>query len=168
MIRETKTPSAFKAAGGEIAEGRARGMRTFAGMKKLPVALMIILGCLSCDGPSDTTNEPGMETRIYTVKQWGLSSGTSFYQCSFSEPALTEFVYNNAIVAAYWVINPDTRNETLQPIPDTWPAAEGPDRWLESVTFDYSPGRVTFYVGYSDFATNVAPPEMTFKLMMIW
>jgi hypothetical protein len=144
-------------------------------MKKLLFALISVTCFLSCEGPM---GPPGEQTQwhdaYYTVRtdDWKLVGRPdeigSFYQYSFIEPALTEFIYEKGVVMGYVVANPGIRDEVLRPLPDTWPIGEGYDAWLESITFDYRPGLVTFYVGYSDFATSVRPPDMTFKLMMIW
>ncbi|MDR1918935.1 MAG: hypothetical protein LBQ65_04730 [Tannerellaceae bacterium] len=151
-------------------------------MKKLLPALLAVICLLSCEGPMGPVGPPGesgAETQwkyvYYTVREqdWVLVGGqnnpNSFYQYAFDEPALTDFIYEEGVVMGYLVANPGTRDEVLRPLPDTWPVADGSDfYWTESVTFDYMPGSVAFFVGYSDFATTVRPPEMKFKLMMIW
>ncbi|MDR1356748.1 MAG: hypothetical protein LBJ58_03655 [Tannerellaceae bacterium] len=147
-------------------------------MKKLLTALFVTSVLFSCEGPEGPPGEPGMETQwkyvYYTVNQqdWepvgNYNELGSFYRYGFDEPNLTDFIYTEGVVMGYAVINPGTREEILRPLPDTWPMAEDTNTWTESVTFDYMPGYVTFYVGYSDFATGIRPPTMTFKLMMIW
>ncbi|MDR1500800.1 MAG: hypothetical protein LBI58_07465 [Tannerellaceae bacterium] len=144
-------------------------------MKKLLTSLFIVACLLACEGP---VGPPGAETQweyiYYTVRQqdWRLSGEPnkpgSYYQFSFDEPAITDFVYTEGVIMGYLVDNPQSRDELLRPLPDTWPMAEDINTWTESVTFAYTPGRVTFYVGYSDFATGIVPSTMTFKLMMIW
>jgi hypothetical protein len=142
-------------------------------MKKLLTVLLTIACLLSCEGPIGSLGE---ETHMfYTVeaKDWQLvgrpDAPNSFYQYSFTEPSLTKFIYEEGLVVGYVVANPGTRNEMLRPLPDTWPVGDDHGAtWTESVTFDYMPGLVTFYVGYSDFATTVSPPRMVFKIMMIW
>jgi hypothetical protein len=147
-------------------------------MKKRLLALLAITGCLSCEGPMGPPGESGVETQweaiYYTVESedWELvgnqGAPNSFYQFFFNEAALTEFIYKEGVVIGYVVLNADTRDEILRPLPDTWPVGEKSSIWTESYTFDYMPGSVAFYVGYSDFATNVRPPKTKFKLMMIW
>ncbi|MDR1938631.1 MAG: hypothetical protein LBQ73_09090 [Tannerellaceae bacterium] len=151
-------------------------------MKKLLPALLAVVCLLSCEGPIGPMGPPGesgVQTQwksvYYTVKEqdWMLVGGqnnpNSYYLYEFDEPALTDFIYEEGVVIGYVVANPGTPDEVLRPLPDTWPLADDRgDTWMESVTFDYMPGSVAFYVGYSDFATAVRPPVMTFKLMMIW
>ncbi|MDR2118032.1 MAG: hypothetical protein LBP25_00645 [Tannerellaceae bacterium] len=150
-------------------------------MKKMLFALPALIALLSCEGPMGPMGPPGetgVETQwksiYYTVKEndWRLKGGqgapNSYYQFEFEEPELSEFIYKEGVVMGYTVENSGTLEEVLRPLPDTWPIADGPDVWSESVTFDYMPGSVAFYVGYSDFATNILPRTMKFKLMMIW
>jgi hypothetical protein len=144
-------------------------------MKKLLFALLPAVCFLSCDG---TAEPPEGQTQwkyiYYTVERqdWELvgvsGAPNSFYEYSFRAPEITDFIYKEGVVMGYVVDNPGAANEVLRPLPDTWPVGDGPHAWTESVTFNYMPGHVTFYVAYSDFATNVRPAGMTFKLMMIW
>jgi hypothetical protein len=127
--------------------------------------------------------DPGIETQwvntFYTVASghWELVGGqdalNSYYRCIFDEPLLTDFIYKEGVVQGYLVVNPGTRDETLRPLPDDMPYAERVDAsyadyWAEYITFDYMPGSVAFYVTYSDFSTHIAPPDMKFKLVMIY
>ncbi|MDR2810431.1 MAG: hypothetical protein LBB84_07745 [Tannerellaceae bacterium] len=143
-------------------------------MKKILFILLAVAGFLSCEGPKETGVETQWKAIYYTVKEddWqlqGVKGGTnSYYQFVFDEPALTDFIYTEGIVIGYQVIDPGTADEVLRPLPDTWPVGEKSSYWTESISFDYMPGSVAFYVGYSDFATNILPSTMTFKLMMIW
>ncbi|MDR1259371.1 MAG: hypothetical protein LBK65_08870 [Tannerellaceae bacterium] len=147
-------------------------------MKKLFITLLTAICLLSCEGPAGPMGPAAEQTQwkyvYYTVedRHWNLVGQigdlNSFYEFSFEEPSLTDFIYSEGVVMGYAVDNPQTRDEILRPLPDTWPVGEDTNLWTESVTFAYKPGLVTFYVGYSDFATNVRPPTMTFKIMMIW
>jgi hypothetical protein len=138
-------------------------------LKKLLIALPVIACLCSCER---SIVSPG-DYAYYTVRErdWELVGrpGTvnSFYQYSFDEPKLTRRIYEEGAVLGYIVANYGMGDEVLRPLPDTWPTGEYPAMWTESVSFDYKPGLVTFFVGYSDFATNVPPPTMTFKLVMI-
>jgi hypothetical protein len=134
---------------------------------------------LSCEGPMGPPGESGVETQwqhlYYQVEEhaWelmgdGQGAPNSYYQYVVDEPALTNFIYREGVVTGYLVANPGTPDEVLRPLPDTWPVADRQNYWSESVTFDYMPGSVAFYVGYSDFATNIRPGKMIFKLTMIW
>ncbi|MDR2388755.1 MAG: hypothetical protein LBD89_03080 [Tannerellaceae bacterium] len=98
----------------------------------------------------------------------GEGDPNSYYQYVYEEPTLTEFIYREGVVLGYQVVNYGTSDELLRPLPDTWAIAENNKYWSESITFDYMPGSVAFYVGYSDFATFIRPGTMTFKLTMIW
>lgn len=148
-------------------------------MKKLLTALLAAVCFLACEGPMGPPGTPAEQTQwkpiYYTVKtqDWRLMGGegnpNSYYQYVFDEPELTDFVYKEGVVIGYVVANAGVEGEeVLRPLPDTWPVAENQDYWTEHITFDYMPGSVAFYVAYNDFATNVRPPAMTFKLMMIW
>jgi len=63
--------------------------------------------------------------------------------------------------------------EVQTPLPFTVPLGEegngGKDiLWTETVSFDFSPGRVTFYVNYSDFVTRVRPGTITFRVVLTY
>jgi hypothetical protein len=148
-------------------------------MKKLLSVLLVVVCLASCEGPMGPQGIPGEQTQwkpvYYTVKtqDWHLIGGennqNSYYQYVFDEPELTDFIYKEGVVIGYVVANPGVAGkEVLRPLPDTWPVAEGADYWTEHINFDYMPGSVAFYVTYNDFATDVRPQAMTFKLMMIW
>ena len=151
-------------------------------MRKILFILLAVAGFLSCEGPVGPMGPPGdtgAETRwkhiYYTVREqeWVLMGGenapNSYYQYVFEVPELSEFIYKEGIVTGYLVANPGTDKEVLRPLPDTWAIADRENNfWSESITMDYMPGSVAFYIGYSDFATSVRPATMTFKLTMIW
>jgi len=149
-------------------------------MKKL-LLLAAVLMLLSCEGQVGPAGEPGTplwEQAFYTVKSndWvlvGRPDGlNSYYQYVFDEPLLSNFIYSNGVVLGYLVVNPGTQDELLRPLPDDIPLGEeiqqGEALWTQYITFDYQAGSVAFYVSYSDFATSVRPPEMKFKLVMMW
>ncbi|MDR1645071.1 MAG: hypothetical protein LBS05_04510 [Tannerellaceae bacterium] len=144
-------------------------------MKKILAAWLTLIFLCACEGPVRPPEEQTQWKSVYyTVKEadWRLvgrpDALNSFYQYSFEEPSLTDFIYEEGVVMGYEVANYGTRDELLRPLPDTWPVGEDGMFWTESVSFEYKPGLVTFCIGYSDFATSVRPLTKTFKLMMIW
>ena len=155
-------------------------------MKKLFFLLSVaFLTLASCEGPPGRDGfdgRDGAETywfvQTYTISsdQWVLINGedqlNSYFRAQRSIPELDRELYENGNVRCYMFQNING-TEVQTPLPFTVPLGEegngGKDiLWTETVSFDFSPGRVTFYVNYSDFVTRVRPGTITFRVVLTY
>ncbi|MDR0844017.1 MAG: hypothetical protein LBN71_02260 [Tannerella sp.] len=156
-------------------------------MKKyLFLAGLFIAAFFSCEGPEGPPG-PSEElnwkiiTKTVRTNDWALVSDNgkgrpgdlnTYYMYELTNVReLTDFVYEEGLVFVYLVQSPGAKNEVLTPLPYVVPIGDedSGDFWMETVTFDYLPGSVAFYVNYSDFETGIMHPgELTFRIVMIW
>ena len=162
-------------------------------MKKLLFLLSVALWLFaSCEGPAGRDGlegrpgkdgkdgKDGIETYwfvgVYTINSnnWQLVNGVdqlnSFYRASITIPELTNDIYEDGNVFCYLFQTIDGQ-EVQTPLPFTVPLGEAADNnteflWTETVAFDFSPGRITFYVNYSDFITSIRPDRMIFRVVL--
>ena len=96
----------------------------------------------------------------------------SYYQFVFNDVReLTDFVYTDGAVTGY-LYQGNGSEEVQTPLPYTLPIGtivNGNELlWTETTTFDYQAGSVAFYINYSDFATDVQPETMEFRVVLHW
>ena len=128
------------------------------------LALVVILFLSSCK-----TNDPVVEnytdsfTKDYTVSTWGKGyddeSGMYFYH-EFSEPRLTQYIYDNGIMQAFLVTN-----NGISPLPfnDYWENEATGYMSTEQITCEFYPEHITFIIKASDHDENIPPYYSTYK-----
>ncbi|WP_102407441.1 hypothetical protein [Parabacteroides bouchesdurhonensis] len=145
--------------------------------KNLLLLFMMLLAFTACEGPAGPPGQNGTGmtwfVKTYTIREndWKLYSDpdgrNSFYKCEVRVNDLSNDIYLDGNVFAYWIQNPGRNDEVQTPLPYTIPLENTYDeRWSEIINFDFMPGSITFYVTYSDFATSVAPGEAQFRVVM--
>lgn len=150
-------------------------------MKRFLLLLFLTLTVFTaCEGPSGPPGRDGQDgdsmywfVKTYTIheKDWKLYTDEDglnpYYMCEVPIKELSDDIYYDGNVFAYLIMNFDQQNEVQTPLPYTHPAenVQGQE-WSEIVHFDYMPGSIAFYVTYSDFATNVWPGDLHFRVVM--
>jgi len=146
----------------------------------------------SCEGPAGRDGlegrpgrdgkdgKDGVETYwyvgVYTINSsnWQLVNGVdqlnSYYRASITISELTNDIYEDGTVFCYLFQTIDNR-EVQTPLPFTVPLGEAGSGntnflWTETVAYDFAPGRITFYVNYSDFFTSNRPGTMIFRVVL--
>ncbi len=94
----------------------------------------------------------------------------TLFMCSFSNANITDELYNRGYIVGQWVQSAGTSAEAIIPLPYT--AHRGATDytgneifWSETYSFGYQPGRVYFYVQYSNFDLQ-RPDDMEFRLVL--
>jgi hypothetical protein len=121
-------------------------------------------------------NETYWYVKEYTVRSndWQLVNGVnqldSYYKYSFNIIELSRDIYEKGHVFCYMFQKNDAGQEVQTILPFTVPRGEKvgstENLWTETYAYDFAPGKVTFYVNYSDFFTDVAPPTTTFRVVL--
>jgi len=151
-------------------------------MKKILLFMAVALVALSaCEGPAGRDGIDGEGANWYIqyvdVKssQWQLVNGVdqigSYFKYEISVPALDEFVYEEGNVFCYMFQIVNGREvQTLLPFSDTRGESDqnGEYLWTEIYACDFSVGKVTFYVNYTDFYTSNRPPDASFRIVLNW
>ena len=157
-------------------------------MKKILFLLITLVSVLtSCEGPAgrdgldgrDGLNGEGTKwfVNTYTIRagDWKLVKGVnelnSYYQAEVVINELDNFVYEEGNVFCYMFQKIDGV-EVQTMLPFVIPIGEGngnsPDLWTEMYSCDFTPGSIMFYVNYSDFATAVRPPTVSYRVVLNW
>jgi len=106
-----------------------------------------------------------------TAKDWKVgtddASGNYFY-CEFSEPNLTQDVYDYGTMQAFLYMNGD--NISPLPFDDFWVDPNTGYMWTEQVTCEFQPGYVTFILKYNDHLTDNTPSynQYDFRVQFTW
>ena len=148
-------------------------------MKKLTLLLIIALAIVSCEGPmgpQGLNGKNGQDGAGTTWKIINLSVAANdwqaqvddnglnrYYTCSFDIPEITQFAFDEGGVFAY--IKFGTVQQVL-PYVRHYENGAGL-LWTETYDFDYSKGKVNFYVTLSDFA-EVPPTASSFRLVVLY
>lgn len=138
---------------------------------------MILLAFTACEGPAGPPGQDGsgmywfVDTYTIREKDWKMYSDPDgrnpYYMCEVPIKELTNDLYVDGNVFAYLIQNPGQNNEVQTPLPYTLPLENTEDaRWSEIINFDFMPGSIAFYVTYSDFAVNVPPGELQFRVVL--
>lgn len=150
--------------------------------KNFLLLLMMIFAFVACEGPAGPPGIPGedgegahwyIQTFVVEANEWKLYADPDglnpYYMCEKSFSELDNFIYTDGNVFGYLIQNPGADNEVQTPLPYYIPFenTEGA-LWQESVTFDFMPGSVAFYIRYSDFAVDIRPARQEFRVVMNW
>lgn len=150
-------------------------------MKKLLFLALIAVFAIGCEGPegpmgpageNGTSNwyiqfyVVGEHSEDYPYGYWE-SLGNGKYQCVFQISSLTNFIYNEGIVNAFYMQDFDTDYEVQIGLPHIFFGSDENGDYTATYTFDTTPGSVAFNVAYSDF-NDATPPPCVFRVAMIW
>ena len=134
----------------------------------------VILSLASCE---DNKLDSKFVT-TYTVRtiDWQLINGAdnlnSYYQAEVLIPELSEYVYEKGNVHCYMFQDiGGVEVQTMLPysIPIGVSDRVGEEVWTETISCDFTPGSIMFYVNHSDFYTGRGRPStLTFKVVLSW
>ena len=144
--------------------------------------IMSVMVLASCEGPAGRDGLNGLNgegvywvVKTYTIREgdWKLVKGVnelnSYYQAEVSINELSKHVYEDGNVFCYMFQKIDGV-EVQTMLPFVIPVGEGQGNkenlWTEMYSCDFSPGSIMFYVNYSDFATVVRPPTISFRVVL--
>ena len=149
-------------------------------IKRIVCFFLILFSVTACDIEPYQDDNDGDNWKVlnFTVKRndWKLVGSSnalnSYYQFVFNDVReLTDFVYTDGAVTGY-LYQGNGSEEVQTPLPYTLPIGtivNGNELlWTETTTFDYQAGSVAFYINYSDFATDVQPETMEFRVVLHW
>lgn len=86
-----------------------------------------------------------------------------YYSCTFTVPEINTLVYSSGSVQSFIKIG---SVQQILPYVRHFENVDG-NLWTRTVDFEYSTGKVTYFVTNSDFAVD--PPEaMDFRLVLTW
>ena len=150
-------------------------------MKKIVLLFsLLVLTFTSCEGPMGPPGEPGLpgdgvawEIINYTVRanDWKLVGNPnqlgSYYMFEFPESKITTFVCEKGNVFGYRWLDNNTQTPLGQ-VSVMGESGTGGQEFLftEVYSFSFRPGFVTFYVDYSDFATEIRPTTCNFRIVL--
>lgn len=113
-------------------------------------------------------------TKDFTVKPANWHVGTDdesgdYFYFEFSEPKLTQTVYDYGIMIAYLKMN----DGNLSPLPfnDYWEYNDSGYKYLgtEQTTVEFRPGYITFILKYSDHKVHRDPYyDYNFRVRFMW
>lgn len=150
-------------------------------MKKILFLLFVTGLVVACEGPAGPMGPPGEpgEGSNWVVldinivqNDWQRSGGEnelgSYFFASYNVPQLTNTVYNDGIVMAY--IEFDGEFQTPLPYIRYYGEQEGENEflWSETLDYEYTTGKITFYSTPSDFATEFVPDGVVIRVAFIW
>ena len=111
---------------------------------------------------------------VINSNQWELTNGApgelnSFYSVRVRSTWLTREIFDNATIVAY-VENGEGKKHAM---PFVWHRGDFDDNgnkieWTETFEFEFEQEWMTFYIRYSDFATEVRPGTETFHVIALW
>lgn len=152
--------------------------------KNFLLALMMVFAFISCEGPMGPPGPPGesapgtnwsVETIVVEANEWKLvydDDGLNpYYMCEKRYPALDNTVYVDGNVFVYLIQFPGEPNEVQTPLPFPIPLENDfGERWTETLSFDYMPESIAFYVRYNDFSVgpDFHPARQEFRVVMNW
>jgi hypothetical protein len=91
----------------------------------------------------------------------------SYFMFEFREPDLTTFVCEKGNVFGYRWLDKDTQTPLGQVVVMGESDNKGHEfLFTEVYSFSFRPGYVTFYVDYSDFATDIRPGTCDFRIVL--
>ena len=145
------------------------------------ILLAVALSFSACEGPMGPPGRDGIANKMildFQVKaaDWQTvtnNAGTVlYYQCFFDVPQLTQNIYDNAAIVAYYEVN-EGGFMVQKNIPYIIENLNPPNNCTQTIDFDYSVGSVGFYVQYSDFAgadgqSGGTPGDMHFRVAILW
>jgi hypothetical protein len=149
---------------------------------------VIIFGFTACietpgrqgaQGPPGPPGPPGedgwayYDVKYYEIKQWALAANGRYFFSEVNAPAITTNVLYNGVIFGYLVYNYDTNKERHIPLPydiyyNTTDQYGNITSWTETVSFEITPGKITFYYEPSDFYTGDIPQACMFKIVAMW
>ena len=151
-------------------------------LKPALILLFAIFCFTACEGPQGPPGVPGppgqngyaySDVRYYEInsRQWFLANG--YYFAEVAAPAITMNVLDKGAIVGYLVYNYNTGNEVQIPLPYDIYFYEsnqgGILQWTETVSFEISLGKITFYYEPDDFNTTATtPPSCMFKVVAMW
>jgi len=158
-------------------------------MKKIIIILATVMAMIACEGPMGPEGpmgqdgEPGYGTSWHTTSftinydEWeliGEPNGLNSY--FFAErylDELTNVVYKEGTVIAYIETKDITTSKTAKNgLPYVLHKGDsdeyGEFLWTQTYDFDFKPGKMGFYVSYSDFSTKIRPDTETFHIILMW
>ena len=163
-------------------------------MKKFLFLLFAgILGFTACEGPMGPEGPPGrdaIKTEWWNFdceikpNMWTLIGNRneigSYYQCNFEVPELTQDIYLDGAIIAYYRYLNEKEVEVQSPLPFTLYdiLVQNGIEYPYAMQFSYevmptvgtSPGIITFKLTFSDFLTEIVPPvnPVLFRLTLIY
>jgi len=145
-------------------------------MKKNLLGLLVMLfAFVSCEGDQGPMGPPGPGTywKIVWVtveaNEWQLvdDGDGPYFMCEKNVSELSNDIYEEGNTFCYLVIRPNQSNEVQTLLPYKIDLLEKPDyAWTETISWDFMPGSVAFYVQYNDFAVDIRPARQVFRLVM--
>ncbi|MDR0795986.1 MAG: hypothetical protein LBE79_08065 [Tannerella sp.] len=147
-------------------------------MKKSMLLLSLLtLAWMSCEGPMGPPGEPGEGVlwKIYNYKvydkDWKLVGRPgalgSYFMFEFKEPELTNFVCEKGNVFGYRWLDQNTQTPLGQVVVVGESDNQGNEfLFTEVYSFSFRPGYITFYIDYSDFATDIRPGTCDFRIVL--
>ena len=165
-------------------------------MKKLTgLLLIVIMGFTACEGPMGPEGPMGRDGRDgkngingmdaistewwnieYEIKQsdWvlvGLPGAVgSYYKCIFDVDELTEDIYYDGAIISYYQFVDDAGDWVQTALPYTYYGRDNPQGdFSVQYSYDVTVKSIAFKVAYSDFQTQLPPPESCiFKLTLLY
>jgi len=146
-------------------------------MRKAILLFFVAVLAAACEGPMGPPGrdgEPGLDGantnwKIIDIdvlsRQWQVdidANGNRFYFAQFNVPELTQFIYDNGTVLAYYELN-----GVQQPLPYTRHNGDNGYYWTRTIDFEFTTKSMTFYVTDSDFADD-PPPTIYFRVVLLW
>jgi hypothetical protein len=108
----------------------------------------------------------------YTVyeKDWKLVGKAgdfgSYFMYEFRENELTKFICEKGNVFGYIWLDKETQTPLSQVV-HLGEYVSGKDYlFTETYSFSFKPGYITFYIDYSDFATDIRPGTCDFRIVL--
>jgi hypothetical protein len=135
-------------------------------MKKVMFLLAIALMLLSCNNSLESTSMKVINLSANT-SDWKMNLDNDglnrYYSCSFTVPEINTLVYSSGSVQSYIKIG--SVQQTL-PYVRHYENTNG-NLWTRTVDFEYTTGKVTYFVTNSDFVSD-PPQAMDFRLVLTW
>jgi len=147
-------------------------------MKKNLLGLLVMLfAFVSCEGDQGPAGPPGAgmgwEIEWITVYEndWKLRDDGDgpYYMCVKDVKKLNEDIYEIGNVFCYLVIRYNQPDEVQTLLPYKLDLLNNyNEAWSETISWDFAPGSVAFYVQYDDFDMSNPPRQQVFRVVMNW
>jgi len=144
-------------------------------LKPVLIFLFVVLGFTACRGPQGPQGPPGangwayFDVKYYSITRWALASNGTYFFSEVDNPAITFNVLDKGVVVGYIVYDYNTPNEVHVPLPFDIYFNDNGVQWTETVSFEVTKGRITFYYEPDDFNTVATkPPACMFKIVAMW
>lgn len=138
-------------------------------MRKILFIAAAMLAFASCSS-DDNLN---MYTREFYIQSdhWQFDDvRDARYYYTFEFPELRQRICDLGDVSAYIFVNNTTQGKL--PYVRSYRSADGEEMWVETIYYEYSPGKITFFVEFSDFGydpDNLAEPgNKDFRVVLTW